>query len=51
MKIHLSTSRWNGAKYTTATRHYHCQDETVNLSTWDSIVQWCEQHYGPMGDP
>jgi hypothetical protein len=51
MKIQLAKSRWNGAEYITATRHPHCEDNTVDRSTWDSIVEWCEQRFGPIGDP
>jgi hypothetical protein len=50
MKIQLSKYKWNSVEYITATRHPYC-DDIVDRTTWDSIAQWCEQHYGPRGDP
>ncbi len=50
MRLHISTARWNGAVYTTAS-HPHGEDNTVDQYTWDSVVKWCEQRFGPIGDP
>ncbi len=50
MKIHLSKFKFNGSEYTSASRHPRCQDDTVNRYTWESMLHWCEQHYGTRGD-
>lgn len=51
MKITITKSKWNGAAYSIADPYIPSWDIDANQAVWKDLESWCEQTFGPVGDP
>jgi len=51
MKITITKSKWNGAAYSIADPYIPSWDIDANQATWKDVEAWCQQSFGPQGDP
>jgi hypothetical protein len=51
MKITIDKTKWNGADYNIADPYLRSWNIDANEATWNDLESWCQQTFGPVGDP